>query len=149
MALPTSAQWEYACRAGTSTPWSCAKDELAECENLADATGKRFAPAWGCEEWDDGHSIHAPVGSFRPNAFGLFDVHGNVKEWARDGLFAAGTVARDGDGLRGEPAGRGRLWRGGSFTLMARFARSGVFLHTAPSTRHGDVGVRAARMLVR
>ena len=66
MALPTEAQWEYACRAGTTTPWSCGDDPAA----VAD---------FG---WFDG--AIALCGQRRPNDFGLFDVHGNVAEWCRD-----------------------------------------------------------------
>lgn len=102
--LPTEAEWEHAARAGTETPWWCGSSaaSLAGVANLAD----RFAqeneghPSWQYqEEIDDGATVHASIGSYRANAFGLHDVHGNVWELCADAIDDQGTkdrVARGG-----------------------------------------------------
>jgi formylglycine-generating enzyme required for sulfatase activity len=85
--LPTEAQWEYACRAGTTTRYYSGDDPetLAKVDNVADATAKAKFPDW---TWtikaSDGYVFTAPVGKFQPNAFGLYDMHGNVWEWCAD-----------------------------------------------------------------
>ncbi len=87
--LPTEEEWQWACRAGTETPLWYGKVEtaFAACENLADARfhesiSGSVAP-WrpAIVEQDDGYRVSAPVGSFRPNPWGLYDMHGNVAEW--------------------------------------------------------------------
>jgi len=146
--LPTEAQWEYACRAGTTTPWSCGDrpESLEHHANLADQTAVR--QPWRCEAWDDGNIVHAPVGSFAPNPFGLHDVHGNVWEWVRDVLFAYAEPVRAGDGLRGdEDAFGARVYRGGGFSDPAYKLRSSNRDGYMPSLRSPLVGVRAARAL--
>ena len=89
--LPTEAQWEYACRAGTATPlwYGRTNVDFAAFANLADRSMR--ASSHGCiPDWrpaitsvNDGHRVSAPVGSFKPNAWGLYDMHGNVAEWTR------------------------------------------------------------------
>ena len=148
LVLPTEAQWEYGCRAGTTTPWTCGLEELHAAANVADATAKRALPGWTCEAWSDGHAVHAPVGSFLPNAFGLFDVHGNVWEWTRDGDFGARAPRRAGDGRRGDPAGSSfRVIRGGDFSNQARTARSANRYGNSPTLRNSILGLRPARLI--
>ena len=96
--LPTEAQWEHACRAGSTTPWHAPGEELRHHANFADAATKTVAPKWTCLPWNDGHGVHAPVGAFRPNAWGFFDMHGNVAELTRDPDGPYGSE-RPGDGL--------------------------------------------------
>jgi formylglycine-generating enzyme required for sulfatase activity len=147
--LPTEAQWEYACRAGTHTPWSCGAvpELLAQHANIADQIASD--QAWACEAWDDGHAVHAPVGSFAPNPFGLHDMHGNVWEWAQDRIWGYNEVARAGDGLRGDQSVPGpRVYRGGGYSDPAYKARSSNRDGFLPNFGGPLIGVRPARMLV-
>ncbi len=86
--LPTESEWEYAARAGTSSIWWMGNDasSLAGKVNLRDERFRtHFDPdASGVEAWDDGHAVHAPVGAYLPNPFGLHDVCGNLSEWCQD-----------------------------------------------------------------
>ena len=144
--LPTEAQWEYACRAGTSTPWFVVKSELQRYANLADQSVKRVGAPYSCEPWDDGFVIHAPVGSFAANRFGLHDTVGNVWEWCRDELTDYGSE-RAGDGLRPSTGSNNRVVRGGSYSVTAVRARSANRGGNAPQVRGGGLGCRAVRPL--
>jgi formylglycine-generating enzyme required for sulfatase activity len=84
--LPTEAEWEYACRAETRTArfWGDDPDKACEYANVADLTAKREWSYWEVNNCDDGYAVTAPVGSFKPNAFGIYDMLGNVFEWSED-----------------------------------------------------------------
>ena len=145
--LPTEAQWEFAAAGGTTTLYSCPADQIAQHANVADATGAALTP-WPCETWNDGHLAHAPVGSFRPNPYGLFDVHGNVWEWCRDEFEYYELPARPGDGLRRTltvEEGLSRTLRGGSFTDPAVDARTTRRNNHPPGFQGSNVGLRPAR----
>lgn len=131
MALPTEAQWEYACRAGSPTPWHWGAD-------AGPATD--FAVL---------QLPVQPVGSRRANRFGLHDVHGNVAEWCRDAWHRYGALAlRDGDGRRGEPRGdEPRVVRGGAAGQPLVAMRSAARLALPPGTARDDLGVRPVRRL--
>ena len=84
--LPTEAEWEYACRAGSEEAFSWGgdyKDGEGRC-NAADLTGKKKFRGWKTFRWEDGYVFTSPVGHYKPNAFGLHDMHGNVWEWCSD-----------------------------------------------------------------
>lgn len=151
--LPTEVQWESACRAGRETPWwtGDAVSSLQGCENLGDRAAGRFNASWlKIPSLDDGHGIHAPVGSFRPNPFGLYDMHGNVREWCRDPYWqrAYEQVAQDGDGLRRATLQTDtQVTRGGAFDYDAWSARSARRDGWPPTQISANQGFRAARRL--
>jgi formylglycine-generating enzyme required for sulfatase activity len=147
--LPTEAQWEYACRAGTSTPhWSgSSPGELSAAANLYDRSAREmqigsFSVA---EEWFDGHGLPAPVGSFHANSFGLHDTSGNVFEWCRDAYGDYSLPLRNGDGLRETYDDSARVLRGGAFSADAWHARSSFRMEGAPDYSTKELGARPVR----
>ena len=107
--LPTEAEWEYACRAGTTTKYSFGDDE----SELGDY-------AWYGVNSDNTH----PVGGKLPNAWGLYDMHGNVWEWCQDWYddYPSGAVTDP----TGPASGSSRVYRGGGWESTAADCRSGV-----------------------
>ena len=134
-ALPTEAQWEYACRAGSKTRYYFGDDEA----RLGDY-------AW--YQGNSGMKTHA-VGEKKPNAWGLYDMHGNVWEWCEDwyGPYGAEAVT-DPSGPAVVQVGLGRVSRGGScLGLPAAGCRSASRYSTEPGMRLADTGFRVARLL--
>jgi formylglycine-generating enzyme required for sulfatase activity len=152
--LPTEAQWEYACRAGSDEPWSCGKtpEALDGYANLMDQSAQQGGSVWTgtYASFADGYVLHAPVGSYLPNGFGLHDVHGNVWEWCLDTHEDYVTYAAPGSGLRvmGDPdPQRLRVQRGGGYGDEANHARSAYRGARPPQTSVPFVGLRAARAI--
>ena len=148
--LPTEAQWESGCRAGSEDVFFFGSDvsRMTRYANVADLSYKSGfgATARSFENIDDGHAVTAPVGSYDPNGFGLHDRHGNVGEWCLDWhrTFAADNVEK-GPGLRRGKGSRIRVLRGGSFFGRPVYLRSAFRVTYKPSYRNFVVGFRVAR----
>jgi formylglycine-generating enzyme required for sulfatase activity len=96
--LPTEAEWEHACRAGTRSRYPNGSDDpesLATIANVADASAKKANPTWDTIATDDRHLYTAPVGTYPANRFGLCDTIGNVWEWCEDGYESAAYKAHE------------------------------------------------------
>jgi formylglycine-generating enzyme required for sulfatase activity len=142
--LPTEAEWEYACRAGTSTRFYFGddEDELVRYANVADASFRRKLPGERRGmKGDDGFAFTAPVKSFKANPWGLYDMHGNVWQWCADGKrkYEAGS--------RTDPIGPDsaeRVLHGGSWYDVVRFSCVTIRHYHVPSVRETYIGFRFA-----
>ncbi len=154
LALPEERQWEYAARAGTSTPWWTGprRDTLAGAVNLADRAARRGGARWASiadwPELDDGYTTHAPVDHGSANPFGLHAVHGNVWEWCRGPLTPYKLGAQpenstpDGDAETDTGAVAGRVYRGGGFRNTSGQSRVSSRLSEERGKRASDLGLR-------
>jgi len=149
--LPTEAQWEYAARAGSSTPCPWPAEETYRHANLRDESFlAEFSEIQGLP-WDDGWPAHAPVGSLEPNAWGFHDLIGNVYEWCRDEFFPESYFVLP----REDPLGwlhgdRARVVRGaGWYTMRTNVARVAYRDIQAADRLAGVIGFRPARELDR
>ena len=117
--LPTEAQWEYACRAGTATALNSGKDlsNRFECQEMSEVG--RYSRDYF--DGKGGYAQHTKVGSYLPNAWGLYDMHGNVYEWCLDWFSSYKEDAID---PKGGERGEYRILRGGSFQDNAYCCRS-------------------------
>ena len=144
--LPTEAQWEYACRAGTTTALNSGKEltSTESCPNLA-AVARYKGNEGGASKSSDTRGGTAEVGSYLPNAWGLYDMHGNVFESCLDWC---GRYAGAESDPTGAPTGPERMVRGGSWGHFARFCTSAYRYSRKPSDRSNNAfGLRVVLTL--
>jgi sulfatase modifying factor 1 len=132
--LPTEAEWEYACRAGTKTPFSFGEtistDQANYKGNVAYGNGKKGVY----------REKTTPVGSFPANAWGLYDTHGNLFQWCQDWL--GDYPQKDVVDPQGPDEGQYRVLRGGSWNFYPQNCRSALRFYHLPGHRNGSVGFR-------
>jgi len=152
--LLTEAEWEYVARAGSTTAYPWGPDVDAGCPfmNGTDRTFRArypepaILPAGESAQCDDSALRTAPVGSYLPNGFGLYDMIGNVATWTAD----CSTADYSGMGSNGVPAAgecARRMVRGGSFGTYARQLRSAERIRYAPEVRDDSIGIRVAKTI--
>jgi formylglycine-generating enzyme required for sulfatase activity len=146
--LPTEAEWEYACRAETNTRYYCGDDpeRLLQQANVLDAKERSVFPH--VQEIvlpKDLQALTRPVGSYRPNPWGLYDMHGNVWEWCSDwhgeDYYAQSPV----DDPQGPLGGTQRVRRGGGWNSFPLWARAAFRNVNTPVSRCVNLGFRVAR----
>ena len=141
LSLPSEAQWEYACRAGTKTPYnfgSKLNGDKANCDGHL---------PYGTKEKGKYLEKTAVVKSYEPNAWGLYDMHGNVSEWCQDwydGDYYRESPAQNPPGPAGPGSNWSRVNRGGSWDDMAEFCRSAYRASAVPGYRSDTLGLRLA-----
>jgi formylglycine-generating enzyme required for sulfatase activity len=143
--LPTEAEWEYACKAGKDVAywWGDQPDTTGTVANVLDYSTLTYYPKLiGGMLMDDHAAFTAPVGSYKPNAFGLHDMIGNVWEWVQD-IYAIsdGRPARD---PTGPSTGVLRVAKGGGWANTADRVRCAARFRDPPDTRYSGTGLRLA-----
>ena len=153
--LPSEAEWEYAARAGQGAkrfPWGDDQNYSQICSfaNSMDATGKAKVPGvtWTAASCSDGYAYTAPSGSFKPNAFGLYDMHGNAFEWVQD-VYHENYQGAPADGSAWVSGGDQdmQVQRGGAWGGTPGNQRSAVRMRAAPDDGINGTGLRIARTL--
>ena len=143
--LPTEGEWEYACRAGTTTRYWCGDTDasLQGNANLADLSLKQECPAVEyAAPWNDKNPFTSQVGAFKPNSWGLYDMAGNVWQWCSDGYdkYADNRIKDP----QGATDAKERVLRGGSWNDGYQLCQSAFRLHLVPTYRTSDLGFRVA-----
>ena len=144
--LPTEAEWEFACRAGTDTIFNSG-NSLWFWEPVENQADQALRPGLvGHKEdatpWNDGYAFTAPVKSYRPNAFGLFDTHGNVREWTLDWYDEEYYKNSPSTDPLGPEQGQTRTLRGGSWGSNEYYCRTGRRTARSPGSRNVRNGFR-------
>jgi formylglycine-generating enzyme len=145
--LPTEAEWEYACRAGTTGLYYCGDDseDLAGIANVADGSALEKFPTWDFTiASSDGWPAAAPVGKLRANNFGLHDMTGNVWEWCEDWFDPKYYANSPIDDPPGPAEGKQRVLRGGGWRNAAAVCISAQRFGETPNDRSCFRGFRVA-----
>ncbi len=137
--LPTEAEWEYAARAGTTTPFA-----FGDCLSTDEANYDGNYPLQGCPEGEYRKKT-IPVGSLKSNAWGLYDMHGNVWEWCQDWYKKDYYKESPVDDPQGPDSGEYRVIRGGYWYRNAAYCRSADRDGDTPEFRNSDLGFRLLR----
>jgi len=143
--LPTEAEWEYACRAGTTTSYFTGDntESLKGYANIADASLRlKYPSATYAMDFDDGFPFTSPVGSFKPKDWGFYDMHGNVWQWCSDRYGKYDKA--DNKDPQGAKEGDLRVWRGGAWSCDWGHCRAAVRSYVDPARRDGYTGFRVA-----
>jgi formylglycine-generating enzyme required for sulfatase activity len=146
--LPTEAEWEYACRAGTTTRYHCGNDPdvLPTLAVVLDGRGRTAFPHVDETPLSpDLQSLTRPVGRFPPNRWGLYDMHGNVWEWCADWYgedYYAHAPSAD---PQGPASGQQRVRRGGAWNSFPLWARASFRNWNTPQSRCVNLGFRVVR----
>ena len=132
--LPTEAEWEYACRAGTTTPFFTGENITTAQANFNGNFPYHNSPK------GEYRAMTMPVGSFAPNSWGLYDMAGNVWEWCQD--WYDDYSAEDQVNPRGAETGTFRVFRGGGWRNYAQLCRSAFRYRYFQDYRHFNIGFR-------
>ena len=150
--LPSEAEYEYATRGGTGDArfWPPGDKNACAYADVADSTAQRLVSGgdrWTVHPCDDGHAYTAPVGSYKPNPFGLYDMLGNVWEWVEDCYHPSYDEAPADGSAWTEQRCSQHVLRGGSWAGYPAAVRSALRLWFGPDVRLNVMGFRVARSL--
>ena len=138
--LPTEAQWEYACRAGTTTALNNGKNLI----NASALDSNLSEVGWYCQNWGQSNNKTHSVGALASNTFGLYDMHGNVFEWCKDWYASDYYTTAPATDPQGPDTGSDRVMRGGSWNNNPNNCRSAYRNNNNPTNRNNNCGFRVA-----